>query len=429
MIAEIVSIGDELLKGGKVNTNASFIAAALGGIGVPVIRIVACSDDEDQIITVLSESLSRADLVLVTGGLGPTRDDRTKKAVMRLLQRSVVENEEAFHMLASWFTVRGRTLPDNLRDQATIIEGSVLVPNSVGTAAGMIISCGERFGNRCLVLMPGVPAEMQEMMRKTVIPFFAGQSTTAILHTPVKTVGIGESALADLIAAEEDALPEGTTLAYLPHTAGVDLVVSTVGSITEAVERDNRRVVDAILSRAGRFIYATGDTTLEETVGRLLAENSLSIAVAESCTGGLLASRLTDVPGSSAYFQQGVVSYSNDAKVELLGVNRMTLEAFGAVSEPVAKEMARGALERSGADIAVSTTGIAGPSGGSEDKPVGTLCIGIAGKKSDGSIAFRTGTFRMAGTRTQNKQRFSEAALREAWTYLQEVVGPVRVTG
>jgi nicotinamide-nucleotide amidase len=419
MIAEIISIGDELLKGAKVNTNAAFIASALVGIGVPVARIVACADEEDSIVAAFSESLARADLVLVTGGLGPTRDDRTKKAAAKFFGRPLVENAEAFRMLVAWFAARGRSLPGSLRDQATVIEGSVLVPNSVGTAAGMIVPCGEPFENRFLVLMPGVPLEMEAMMRETVIPFFAVRSSSVIVQTPVKTAGIGESLLAERIAAIEDTLPQGTRLAYLPHTAGVDLVVSTTGCVAEAVEEENRGVVDAILRKAGHFVYATGDATLEETVGRMLAGSSMRIAVAESCTGGLIASRLTDVPGSSAYFLQGVVTYSNESKMRLLGVSQATLEQYGAVSEPVAEEMARGCLLASGADIAVSTTGIAGPSGGSEKKPVGTVCIGIARKVTDGERV-KAGTYRMYGTRLQNKLRFAEAALREVWKSLQE---------
>lgn len=420
MVAEIVSIGDELLKGSKVNTNAAFIASALGGIGVPVSRIIACADDEGAIAGTFSDSLSRADLVLVTGGLGPTRDDRTKKAAVRFLGRPLEENAEALDRLVSWFAGRGRTLPDSLRDQATIIKGAVPIPNPVGTAAGMIVQCGESFRNSFLVLMPGVPAEMEAMMRETVIPFFAAKSSTVIVHTPVKTTGIGESLLAERIAAVEDSLPGGTMLAYLPHTAGVDLVVSTTGSTAEAVAEENLRVVEAIRAKAGRFVYATGDATLEETVGRMLAETGMTIAVAESCTGGLVASRLTDVPGSSAYFLLGVVSYCNESKERLLGVAPVTLGRYGAVSEPVAAEMARGCLLKSGADIAISTTGIAGPSGGTEDKPVGTVCIGISRRTPGGGEVTKTATYRMHGTRLQNKLRFSEAALRDVWNTLQE---------
>ncbi|MBM3162885.1 MAG: CinA family nicotinamide mononucleotide deamidase-related protein [Chlorobi bacterium] len=419
MIAEIISIGDELLKGGKVNTNAAFIASALGGIGVPVARIVTCADEEGAIAGVFSESLSRADIVLATGGLGPTRDDRTKKAAAELFGKLLVESDEAYRLLVAWFSGRGRPLPETLREQAMIIEGSVLVPNTIGTASGMIVPCGERSQQRYLVLMPGVPAEMEMMMLKTVIPFFSARSSAVLLHTPVKTVGIGETMLAGLIVEVEDALPGGTKLAYLPHTAGVDLVVTTTGCESEAVRHENRAVVDAILLKAGHFVYATGDATLEETVGRMLAGSSMRIAVAESCTGGLIASRLTDVPGSSAYFLQGVVTYSNESKMRLLGVSPAMIEQYGAVSEPVAEEMARGCLLASGADIAVSTTGIAGPSGGSEKKPVGTVCIGIARKVTDGERA-KAGTYRMYGTRLQNKLRFAEAALREVWKSLQE---------
>lgn len=423
IIAEIISIGDELLKGSKVNTNAAFIATGLGGIGVPVRRVVTCADNEDAIAEVLSESLSRADVVLVTGGLGPTRDDRTKKAAAKLLHRGVEECLEAYEMLKAWFASRGRSLPDNLRDQASVVEGSLFVPNPVGTAAGMIIPCGERFNDHYLVLMPGVPLEMQAMMRETILPFFAAVSSSFMLHTPVKTVGIGESQLAELLVSIEDNLPDSTTLAYLPHIAGVDLMISTTGSTEEGVDHDNRKVVDAIIARAGRYIYATGETSLEETIGGLLVRKGLSIATAESCTGGLVASRLTDISGSSAYFLQGMVTYSNESKTALLGVPPAILDQHGAVSEQVAEAMALGALSGSGADVAVSTTGVAGPSGGSAEKPVGTLCIGVARKMPDGSVLSRANTFSMYGTRLQCKQRFAEAALREVWKSLTGIEG------
>lgn len=419
MIAEIVSIGNELLRGSNVNTNAAFIASALDTIGIPVVRVVVCADEEGAISKVLSESLCRADIVLATGGLGPTRDDRTKKAVMNLLGRKLEESAEAYRMLVSRYTGRNRPFSDTLRGQATIIEGSILVPNTVGTATGMIVPCGESFRNAFLVLMPGVPAEMEAMMRLRVVPFFAAMSSAEIRHTKLRTVGIGETTLAAHLEEVETALPERTTLAYLPHTAGVDLVVSTTGNDGKVSRQENAAVVEAIMGRIGRFVYAEGDVSLEETIGRMLVEKGMHIAVAESCTGGLVASRLTDVPGASAYFLEGDVSYSNEAKNRLLGVSRKTLERFGAVSTTVAREMARGCLQESGSDIAVSTTGIAGPSGGSQEKPVGTVCIGIA-RRTPGGVQVDTGSYRMYGTRMQNKHRFAEAALREVWRALRE---------
>ncbi|NTW70175.1 MAG: competence/damage-inducible protein A [Chlorobiaceae bacterium] len=418
MRAEIVSIGDELLKGQRINSNATFMASGLAGIGIAVNRIVACSDVESEIAAVLAESLERAEVVLVTGGLGPTRDDRTRSAVQLLLQRDLELSKDACEKLASLMKQRGRTMTDALRDQAMVIEGSHVIPNTKGSAAGMIIGCGERFKRHYLVLMPGVPSEMKAMMELTVLPYFSVLSSSFIRHTPIKTLGIGESMLAEMIVEVEDSLPAGTTLAYLPHAAGVTLMISTLGSDREVVDSDNRRVVDAILKRAGRFIYATAESTLEETIGEILTQRGMSVAVAESCTGGLVASRLTDVPGSSAYFYQGFVVYSNEAKERALGVAKETIEEFGAVSEEVACAMATGCLEKSGADFALSTTGIAGPAGGSHEKPVGMLCLALA-IKSSGTVQSRT--LFMHGDRELNKIRFSEAVLRELWEHLRAV--------
>ena len=417
MRAEIVSVGDELLKGQRVNTNAAFMAAALAGIGVPVGRVVACSDGEEEIAAVFAESLERADIVLVTGGLGPTRDDRTKEAARHLLGRGLELSEEAFANVVSRAGKRGVEMTESLRDQAMVIEGSHVIANTKGTAAGMMLCCPDRFQNHYLVLMPGVPSEMKAMMELTVLPWFAALSDTVIRHTPIKTVGIGESTLAEMLVDIEDALPAGTTLAYLPHAAGVTLMISTLGCEREVVERDNLTIVDAIFQRAGKFIYATKEVSLEATIVGMLSAGGLTVAVAESCTGGLVASRLTDVPGSSASFLQGFVVYSNQAKERSLGVPKEIIEKFGAVSEEVARAMALGCLEKSGADFALSTTGIAGPSGGSLEKPVGMPCLAIAKKTSDVLISK---TLIMHGDRELNKFRFSEAVLRELWKCLRQ---------
>jgi nicotinamide-nucleotide amidase len=355
--------------------------------------------------------------VLVTGGLGPTRDDRTRKAVQELLNRGLELSEDAYENLANRMKLRGVEISASLRDQAMVIEGSHVIANTKGTAAGMIIRCGEQFDNHYLVLMPGVPSEMQAMMELTVLPYFESLSATVIRHTPVKTLGIGESTLAEMIVDIEDRLPEGTTLAYLPHAAGVNLMISTIGRGQEEVNRDNSTVVDAILEKAGKYIFATSDVTLEETIGTMLSAKGMTVAVAESCTGGLVASRLTDVAGSSMYFLQGFVTYSNLAKQKTLGVQRELIESFGAVSEEVARAMATGCLEKSGADFALATTGIAGPTGGSSEKPVGMVCLAIA-KKSMGSVLSKT--LFMQGDRERNKLRFSEAALRELWECLRD---------
>jgi nicotinamide-nucleotide amidase len=412
MHAHIISIGDELLKGHRTNTNAPFIARELGRIGIPVDLVVTCSDDPEAIRRNIAASLGEADLVLVTGGLGPTKDDRTRRSVQELLGRGLDFYPDAYERIAELFRRRGREVTDDMRSQAMVIEGAVPIPNTRGTAPGMIIDCGERFGHRHLVLMPGVPVEMEAMMELAVIPFFAPRSGSFIVHTPIMTMGIGESVLAGRIARVENSLPEHTTLSYLPHAAGVSLMVSTIGPDRESVEHENRLVVDAIAASAGDVVYATRDASLEEVLVPMLVDRGLTVAIAESCTGGLVSSRLTDVPGSSECFLEGRVTYGNEAKQSLLGVLRGTLEQHGAVSEPVAVEMARGCLERSGADLAVATTGIAGPGGGTPDKPVGTLCLAVAARSTDGSIVLHPSTVSMHGDRRQNKIRFSEAALR-----------------
>jgi nicotinamide-nucleotide amidase len=412
MKADIISIGDELLKGHRVNTNAPFIAIELGRIGIPVNRIITCSDDPQAIIDTVTTSLGEVELVLVTGGLGPTRDDRTRKVVQELLGRGLSFDPGSYERIADIFRRRGREVTDSMRDQAMVIEGSVTIPNTKGTAPGMIIDCGERFSNHHLVLMPGVPTEMEAMIKLTVIPFFAPISGAFIRHTPIMTMGIGESQLAAMIVDVEDSMPEHTTLSYLPHAAGVSLMVSTSGKERQEVDKENRSVVDAIISKACSFVYATSEATLEEIVVQMLLEKGLKVAVAESCTGGLVSSRLTDVPGSSGCFLQGLVTYSNEAKVELLGVDAETIRLHGAVSEAVAAGMARGCLLKSSADIAVATTGIAGPGGGSAEKPVGMVCVAVASRSGDGTLLVEATSLSMNGDRRQNKARFSEAALR-----------------
>jgi len=420
--AEIISIGDELLTGQKVNTNATFICSELAGAGIAVERIVACADIEAAIAAQCSDSLGRADLVLVTGGLGPTRDDRTKKTVADLLGRNLVFHQETYDRSLDRYRVQGVKPSSSLRQNAMVIEGSTVIVNTMGLAPGMMIPSGSRFDDHLLVLMPGVPLEMQAMMKLTVLPAVTALSGSVIVHSHIMTTGTGETTIAGMITAIEDALPEGTTLAYLPHVAGVSLRVSSIGPDRQVVEQDNRQVVDAIVSAVGHYVYATRDISLEEVVGELLLMQGMRITTAESCTGGLVASRLTDVAGSSGYVDEAYVVYSNDAKMRLLGVDESSLVEHGAVSELVAAEMARGALERSGADIAVSTTGIAGPSGGSREKPVGTLCIGLAVKNlRSGLVRITTETFYSRSDRARNKFRFSEAALRMVWKELSSV--------
>ncbi|MEC9486148.1 MAG: CinA family nicotinamide mononucleotide deamidase-related protein [Prosthecochloris sp.] len=418
MRAEIISIGDELLTGQKVNTNAAVICAELSGVGIAVERIIVCTDIEEAIIRQFADSLRRSELVLVTGGLGPTKDDRTRNAAAELLGASLVFHEETYRSSAERYRARGVEPSPGLRDNAMVIEGASVIANSRGLAPGMIIPAGSAFDHHYLVLMPGVPSEMEAMMQETVIPWCSGFSDQVIVHSHIMTSGVGETTVERKIAGIEESLPGGTSIAYLPHQAGVSLRVSSVGADRSGVERENRQVVDAICREAAEYIYATREATLEEVVGELLAAEGLTVATAESCTGGLVASRLTDVAGSSQYFQRGYVVYSNEAKQQVLGVGQEQLAAHGAVSEVVAAAMARGCLLESGADIAVSTTGIAGPGGGSSEKPVGMVCLGLARRDADGNVREVTSVFRSHGDRSRNKYRFSEACLRMLWQEL-----------
>jgi len=419
MFAEIISIGDELLTGQKVNTNAGFICSELAGAGIPVQRIIACADNVDAIQEQFRESLERAMLVIVTGGLGPTRDDMTKQSAQQFLNRELVVDRQTYERTLDRYKLLGKKPVSSLCENAMVIGDSVVVQNDEGLAPGMIIACEERFQGHYLVLLPGVPREMKSMMRNSVLPYFSGLCGTVIVHSHIKTTGIGEASLAKIIVEIENTLPDGTSLAYLPHTAGVSLRVSSVGTDRSSVEHDNREITDAIVSAARHFVYATSDISLEELVGSLLLKEGVTIATAESCTGGLIAGRLTDVPGSSGYFEQGFVVYSNASKEKNLGVRRETIETCGAVSEEVAAEMAEGCLQRSGVHMAISSTGIAGPDGGTELKPAGMVCLGLAIRKEGEGVRTETETFVTRGDRLQNKLRFSEAALRMVWKALR----------
>lgn len=422
LTAEIVSIGDELLAGQRVNTNAARIASELAGAGIVVRRISVCADSVDEIGEQLRESLHRSGLVIVTGGLGPTRDDMTKQAVKQLLRRELVFDQGTYDRTLGRYSRLEESRLLLLRENAMVIGGSVVLENKRGLAPGMIIACGERFRHHTLVLLPGVPHEMAAMMHDSVVPYLSSKSGSRLVHSHIKTTGIGETALARIIREIEEHLPFTTSIAYLPHTAGVSLRISSVGTDEADVARDNRSVLEAVTEAAGEYIYATTDLSLEEVIGRLLVARGLKIATAESCTGGLISSRLTDIAGSSRYVDRGFVVYSNAAKEKLLGVKPRTLAAYGAVSEEVAAEMAEGCLVRSGVDVALSSTGVAGPDGGTENKPVGMVCLGLAVRRPDNSYEMRTVTEYFKGDRLQNKIRFSEAALRMLWKALKQTL-------
>lgn len=405
MTAEIISIGDELLIGQVINTNQAFIAERLQGLGITVHRMLTVGDEEEEILTSFQESLASHDVVIVTGGLGPTHDDVTRSCVCRFFNTDLVVDEQALQTITELFRSRGIPLIPRNEDQARVPRGCTVIRNSQGTAPGYLFEQKGKY----FIVMPGVPFEMKGMMEEFVIPFLGRVGTGEVIrHRTLKTTGIGESLLAERIGDVKELLSSfpRVTLAFLPSPMGVRLRITAKGNNAGEVGDNIVSVEKELRSRAGKFIYGTEDEELEEVVGRILRERNLTLSVAESCTGGLIADRLTNVPGSSDYFERGVVVYSNASKVVLLGVPPSLIEHHGAVSREVAEAMAEAIRKHANTSIGISTTGIAGPTGGSEQKPVGLVWIGYSDEQ--GTLALR---FQLGEGRRRVKERASQAAL------------------
>jgi competence/damage-inducible protein CinA-like protein len=405
MNAEIISIGDELLIGQVINTNQAVIAEYLNAIGISATLMTTVGDSETAILKAFEDAWGRSDAVLVTGGLGPTHDDITRSVVCRFFDSRLVRNEEALEFIRKLFEGRGIPLTRLNEDQALIPHNCSMIRNLQGTAPGYLF---ERDG-KYMIVMPGVPYEMKGMMEDTVIPFFSSKVKGSVIrHRTLKTTGIAESLLAEKIGPVEELFPanSGTSLAYLPSPTGVRLRI-TVKSSTQA-EAD-KRIADVerlLVAKAGKYIYGSGTQELEEVIGMMLVERGLTLSVAESCTGGLIASKITDIPGSSRYFLEGRITYTNESKIANLGVPRDLFPNVGAVSKEVAEAMAEGVRGKTGSDIGLSTTGVAGPDGGTAEKPVGLVWIAYA--DSEHTIALR---FNFGADRKRTKERASQAAL------------------
>ncbi len=372
---EIMTIGDELLYGQVVDTNSAFMGQELAKIGLRVRQISSVSDRADEIVRALDQARQRAQVVLITGGLGPTKDDLTKHVLARYFDTELVIHEPTLAHVTSFFTRFNRPMLDVNRQQALVPANCQVLFNAVGTAPGMWF---EDRGT-VFVSMPGVPFEMKKLMTNEVLPRLRGRFQLApIEHVVVMTVGLGESFLAEKIADWEDALPPNFKLAYLPSLGAVRLRLTGADDGLPDLRGRMLALLPALRERIGSHIFAEEETTLEATIGKLLLKKGLTLATAESCTGGLVAHRITGVAGSSAYFRGSVVAYHNDIKVSELNVPTETLVTSGAVSEATARAMAEGACRRLGADVAVATSGVAGPSGGTPEKPVGTICIAVA---------------------------------------------------
>lgn len=380
--AEVISVGTELLLGQITDTNATYICQRLAECGIPVYFRQTVGDNFERVQQAFRLAWSRAELVVFTGGLGPTEDDLTKEAVAAVLGAELVEDPGALAHLEQFFARRGRTMTANQRRQALIPRGALAIPNRWGTAPGVFWEAD----GRVVVMVPGVPREMRGMMDEFVIPELRRRGWVGeevIRSRVLRTVGIGEGQLEELV---RDLIhTTNPTVAPLAHVGEVHLRITARGP-SEEVSRLLDEAEARLRERLGDAVYGVDDETLDEVVARLLRDSGLRVAVAESCTGGLVGERLTSVPGSSAYFLGGVVAYGNEAKVKLLGVPQRLLEEFGAVSAEVAEAMARGVRETFRADLGVGVTGVAGPGGGTETKPVGRVYLAVADPQSSRTV-------------------------------------------
>jgi len=374
MKAGIISIGDELLIGQVVNTNASWIASELYDIGIDTSCIITISDNSDSIKKTIKSFLDNYDLLIITGGLGPTNDDITKKTLSIFFNRQLVFDKESYNRIESFFKQRGLEVTELNKKQAEILEGCEVIPNCCGTASGIWID----YKGKKIISMPGVPFEMKEMMKNFVLPKLEKLNKTKTFKKTILVSGIGESFLADKIKKWELELPDKIKLAYLPQPGIVRLRLSTYGKKNENIEQSVLVEVEKLKKIIPEFIYGFDNDNLPNLVSSLLLKKSKTLSLAESCTGGYISHLFTSIPGSSKFYKGGIVAYSNDVKINFLDVKPETLEKFGAVSEQTVSEMALGSIKKLHTDFSIAVSGIAGPDGGSVEKPVGTTWIAVA---------------------------------------------------
>ena len=391
MKSTIITIGDEILIGQILDTNSRYISQALNRIGVVVTERVSIGDSAEQIVSTLDRALAISDVVIITGGLGPTKDDITKHTLARYYNSELVYNEQVGSFVEQLLARRGIAFTELNRGQAMVPKCCTVLHNAHGTAPGMWF---ERDG-KVVVSLPGVPFEMRHLIDDSVVPMLTQRfELKAIVHRTMITSGIAESILAEKIATWEDSLPGVLHLAYLPAPNVVRLRLSAYEVDGQSVSQIIDDEFDKLKGIIPEAIVGFEDATVEQLVHRWMTENGKTLSVAESCTGGAVAAKFTAMAGASAYFNAGVVSYSNEAKRDILGVNMDDIVRYGAVSEAVAIQMAEGVRRAGQSDYAVSTTGIAGPTGGSAEKPVGTVWIGIATPKGSFAVLKNCGTDR-----------------------------------
>ncbi len=376
VLSEIITVGDEILYGQTLDTNAHWMSGQLTAAGIKVFRMTTIGDQEDAMLQAFKRGEEDVDIVLITGGLGPTSDDRTKEALAKYFESPVAMNEQALEELEAFMTSRGRKLNELTRKQAELPVKCEMISNPRGTAAGMLF----RRNGKVFISMPGVPHEMKDMLTRSVLPRLKGlYDLPVIYHKIIRTAGIGESWLAEKIERWEKSLPAHIKLAYLPTFGDIKIRLTATGRDFEKLKEETDRLAREVVPLIDNYVYGYDDETLEAVIGRMLKEKGRKLALAESCTGGYISHVITRVPGSSGYFNGSVVPYQNEMKIAHLGVRPETLEQYGAVSEETVREMVEGARNRFGADYALASSGIAGPGGGTPEKPVGLVWLACAG--------------------------------------------------
>lgn len=403
MRAQIISIGDELLIGQTINTNAAWIGAELSKLGFEISRMISIPDKKDDILKVLAESAGKSDVVLITGGLGPTSDDITKPVLCEFFETKMVTDPEVLAIIEKMMFRRNFPMNENNRRQAEVPQSCKVLYNATGTAPGMWF---EKQGT-VFVSMPGVPLEMKHIMTEHVLPELAKKyRTQTIIHRNIMTYGTPEAKLAEILTGFEAGLPEYVRLAYLPSFGIIKLRLTGKGNNRAILEKTVDEHVKRLYEIIPELIYAENEETMEMTVGRLLKSKNSTLSTAESCTGGNISHMITSVPGSSKYYIGSVVAYDNRVKTMLLEVHPETIMKYGAVSGEVAEAMAKGAMDLFSTDYSVAVTGIAGPDGGTDEKPAGTVWISVASKNKS-----TTRKFIFGNDRNINIMRFSVAAL------------------
>lgn len=396
MNAEILAVGTELLLGDIVNTNAQYIAKRLASMGIGVYYQSVVGDNESRLYKAFELALGRSDIVITTGGLGPTKDDLTKETAAAIAGKNMVLDQKSLEWIKSYFDKIGREMSQNNKKQAYFPEGAFIFHNEYGTAPGCAIDMGEKK----IILLPGPPREMKPMFENRVIPYLSQFQDGVLVSKVLRICGVGESHMEDLL---KDLFSSQSNPTIAPYAKTGEVTVRITGKAATREKANNliQPVEKKIRNILGDHIYGVGEnTSLESVVAEMLIKYNKTVAVAESCTGGLLAARLINYPGISSVLKEGAVTYSNEAKVSRLGVNRDTLKKYGAVSKEIAEEMAKGICESSGTNIGVSTTGIAGPEGGTDEKPVGLVYAGLC---IDGKVYSKKFNFR--GDRQNIRER------------------------